>query len=119
MKTKYASACQQSLTKRWGVLLLCASIFRTRSHQLFYKAKTMRSASVLILGLCTFISFPIAAETDEQAIVRKLANPLSTLIQIPIDFSFDRNLGLDDEGERAVMTIKPVIPFSISEKLKS
>jgi len=75
----------------------------------------MRSAHVFVLGLCALISFPIAAETEEQAIVRKLANPLSTLIQIPIDFSFDRNLGLDDEGERAVMTIKPVIPFSISE----
>jgi len=75
----------------------------------------MRSASVLILSLCTFISFPIAAETEEQAIVRKLANPIGSLIQIPVDFSFDRNLGVDDKGERAVMTIKPVLPFSISE----
>lgn len=75
----------------------------------------MRSARVFILGLCTLIPFPIAAETEDQAIVRKLANPISSLIQIPVDFSFDSNLGVDDEGERAVMTIKPVIPFSISE----
>tara|TARA_B100000035_G_scaffold315293_1_gene334998 strand:+ start:4896 stop:5711 length:816 start_codon:yes stop_codon:yes gene_type:complete len=78
--------------------------------------KTVKvSAHLTIFGLCALISFPLAAETEDQAIVRKLANPLAALIQIPVDFSFDRNLGVDDEGERAVMTIKPVIPFSISE----
>ena len=75
----------------------------------------MRSACVLILGLCALISFPLAAETEDQAISRKLANPISSLVQVPVDFTFDRNLGANDEGERAVLTIKPVIPFSISE----
>ena len=73
------------------------------------------SAYVLIFGLCTLISFPLAAETEDQAISRKLANPISSLIQVPVDFTFDKNLGGNDQGERAVMTIKPVIPFSISE----
>ena len=78
--------------------------------------KTVKaSAYLLIFGLCALISFPLAAETEDQAIVRKLANPISSLIQVPVDFTFDRNLGDDDQGERAVMTIKPVIPFSISE----
>ena len=75
----------------------------------------MRPVLTLILGVCTLISFPIAAETEDQSIARKLANPLSSMIQLPVDFTFDSNLGSNDQGERMVMTIKPVIPFSISK----
>lgn len=75
----------------------------------------MKSIYIFIVSVGTLISLSSAAETEEQAISRQLANPISNLIQIPIDFTFDSNLGRNDEGERAVMTIKPVIPFSISE----
>ncbi|KZZ41386.1 MAG: transporter [Saccharospirillaceae bacterium] len=75
----------------------------------------MKLIYAFILSIGTIISLPIAAETEDQAISRKLANPISNLIQLPVDFTYDSNLGSDDEGERTVMTIKPVIPFSISE----
>ena len=75
----------------------------------------MKSTHIFIFSVITVLATPLAAETEEQAISRKLANPISNLIQIPIDFTFDNNLGGDDQGERTVMTIKPVIPFSISE----
>jgi hypothetical protein len=55
------------------------------------------------------------AETEAQALARQIANPLAKLIQIPLEFSFDNGFGVDKQGERMLLNIKPVMPFSFND----
>lgn len=75
----------------------------------------MKVVCYVVLFAAMAGSIKVVAETEDQAISRQLANPVANLIQIPIDISFDRNLGLNDAGNRVIMSMKPVIPFSFSE----
>lgn len=50
-----------------------------------------------------------------EGLAKKLANPISDLISIPIQFNFDTGYGPKD-ADRWTMNVQPVIPFSISEE---
>lgn len=58
-----------------------------------------------------------AQETDEDVeIAKKLANPLSNMISVPLQYNYDRNLGIDGTGTSQIINIQPVIPFSLNEE---
>ncbi|MCZ6672688.1 MAG: transporter, partial [Verrucomicrobia bacterium] len=69
---------------------------------------------VIAIFALTMPSQPALAQ-DEEGLAKKLANPVASLISVPIFFAFDHNIGPRDEGERYSLTIKPVIPFSLNE----
>ncbi len=54
----------------------------------------------------------VSAEPD---LATKLANPLASLISMPIQANFDQNYGADDQGEVWRVNVQPVIPISINE----
>lgn len=49
------------------------------------------------------------------ALAQQLANPVASLISVPIQFNFDGNIGPADDGTRVSMLVQPVIPFRLSE----
>jgi hypothetical protein len=51
---------------------------------------------------------------DGEALAKKLSNPISSLISVPLQFNLDPNLGAE-HGDRAYLNVQPVIPFDISE----
>lgn len=57
-----------------------------------------------------------SASTAGQAaeLQQKLANPIASLISVPIQSNYDFGIGPGD-GTKSVTNIQPVIPFSISE----
>jgi hypothetical protein len=59
----------------------------------------------------------VQAQEDEQAaeLAKKLANPISSLISVPIQANYDENIGLNEEGSLWRINVQPVIPFSIGE----
>ena len=56
-----------------------------------------------------------AQETQEE-LAKKLSNPISSLISLPFQLNYDENFGPDDEGDKFLLNVQPVIPFSLNSK---
>ena len=57
---------------------------------------------------------PAAADSDAE-IVKKLNNPVASLISVPFQSNFDFGLGKNDSGFQYKLNFQPVIPIGITE----
>ena len=56
-----------------------------------------------------------AQESDAAALAKKLSNPISALISLPVQFNWDENYGPLEEGSKSFINVQPVIPISLNE----
>ena len=53
---------------------------------------------------------------DGSELAKKLANPVASLISVPIQANYDENIGPAEEGSLWKVNIQPVIPFTLNDE---
>ena len=86
------------------------------------KAGRTFRASIVALWFVATWSAPALAEdastaANEYNLAQQLSNPVAALVSVPLQFNYDRGIGPSGDGERYLLNIQPVVPFSLTPEL--
>jgi hypothetical protein len=79
----------------------------------YFRLKSVLLA-MMVIG-AVFAGAMKAEADEEEELAKKLANPVASLISVPLQYNYDENFGPDDKGSKSVLNIQPVWPFSLNE----
>ena len=76
----------------------------------------MNIKTLALFATCGLWSVSAAGQDQgNEALAKQLANPIASLVSVPLQFNWDQDIGPVDDGSRIFLNAQPVLPFSISE----
>jgi len=82
----------------------------------YHRTLKSHQHAITIIACCVgalSVAAQEAAPDQAAELAKKLANPVASLISVPLQSNFDFRIGQSDEGWRYTLNIQPVIPISI------
>lgn len=67
-----------------------------------------------LVALTVMTLAPSARAADDEALAKKLSNPIANLISVPIQLNSDFGIG-ENDGQRHTANIQPVVPISLNK----
>lgn len=72
--------------------------------------------SVPVLPVLSLSRPAFAQDEGEGELAKKLANPVASLISLPLQANYDENIGPTEDGSIWKLNIQPVIPITLDEE---
>jgi len=69
------------------------------------------TALTMCIALC---ASTLVKAADDADLAQELTNPIANLITIPIQMTFDNDIGANDQGSKITTNFQPVIPFEVN-----
>jgi len=80
------------------------------------KPLSLTKLLVLLSGVSAIaFSGSLRADDADAKLAQQLANPVASLISVPLQYNYDDKYGVTDEGSKHLINVQPVIPFSVGD----
>ena len=63
----------------------------------------------------SIVAAPVQAQDSAAALAKQLANPVAALVSVPFQLNYDQDIGPEDDGDRWLMNVQPVVPITLNE----
>ena len=88
---------------------------RTQKHTVRLGLAVAVAAGALVLPTSAARAQQAAAAPESAELAQKLANPISDLVSVPLQFNWEQNVGPSDLT-RFILNVQPVMPFAMNQR---